>query len=153
MSAVTRRCHVCIPARDLWARLVDVEGLVVEDHELDLVELDGSGALEPGARMVLSRRQGQRLTTYDVHVLDVVEQELLRLSVETGRDAWLVEARLRRNAEGTAMSVTADLDPSRTPQAVLHGLTRPLDLGLYTAIDDLLDRWVHRACQALAAAT
>lgn len=146
MTTVTVRRQVPAAAIDLWHRLVDVERLVVDDHTLDLVDLEGQGGLHPGARAVVSHRHGLRLTTYDVRVLDALPMRMLCLGVAVGRSAWLVEAHLRPDPDGgTELLVVAELDPAHTPHAVLRGLTRPLDLALYHQVSDLIERWIGHA--------
>ncbi|MBS3940305.1 MAG: hypothetical protein KG028_05015 [Actinobacteria bacterium] len=151
MTTVTVRRQVPAAPIDVWRRLVDIERLVVDDHTLDLIDLEGQGDLHPGARAVVSRRHGLRLTTYDVRVLDSLPVRMLCLGVIVGKEAWLVEAHLRPAADGgTELLVAADLDPARTPHAVLRGLTRPLDLGLYHQVSDLIARWIGHTTDLVA---
>ncbi|HSK25241.1 MAG TPA: SRPBCC family protein [Egicoccus sp.] len=146
MTTVTVRRQVPAAPIDVWRRLIDVERLVIDDHTLDLVELDGNGDLHPGARAVVSRRHGLRLTTYDVRVIDELPGRMLCLGVTVGKESWLVEAHVRPDpAGGTELLVIAELDPAHTPHAVLRGLTRPLDLGLYHQVSDLIERWIGHA--------
>lgn len=146
MTTVSVRRHVPASPGDVWRRLVDVERLVIDDHSLDLIDLAGDGDLHPGARAVVSLRHGLRLTTYDVRVIDALEGRMLCLGVTVGKQAWLVEAHVRPDADGgTELLVVAELDPARTPHAVLRGLTRPLDLGAYHQVSDLIERWIGHA--------
>ncbi|MEX2503604.1 MAG: hypothetical protein WD378_02070 [Egicoccus sp.] len=146
MTTITVRRQVPAAPIDVWRRLIDVERLVIDDHTLDLIDLEGQGDLHPGAHAVVSHRHGLRLTTYDVRVLDALPMRTLCLGVAVGKAAWLVEAHLRPDpAGGTELLVVAELDPAHTPHAVLRGLTRPLDLGLYHQVSDLIERWIGHA--------
>lgn len=147
MTTLTVRRRLPAPSAAVWDQLVDLEQLAVDDHSLDLVELESDGALYPGAHAVVSHRHGRRLVTYDVRVVDVRPRRWLSLVVTVGRESWLVEARLRPDADGTELLVAAELDPDTTPRAVLRGLTRPLDLGLYQDVADLVDRWVRHTAR------
>ncbi|MFA9444800.1 hypothetical protein [Egicoccus sp. AB-alg6-2] len=143
MTTVTVGSDLAVEPSAVWRRLVDVDRLVVEDHDLDLVDVEGRGDLHPGARVVVSRRHDRRLSTYDIRVLDAVPERLLALAVTAGRESWLVEARLRTHEHGTELLVTAQLDPDATPGSVIRGLARPLDIGLYHEVTELLERWVR----------
>ncbi|MFA9431350.1 hypothetical protein [Egicoccus sp. AB-alg2] len=151
MSVVTVRRHVPAELDDVWQRLVDVERLVIDDPSLDLMDLEGDGRLTTGARAVISRRQGARLATFDVRVLDAVAPRRLWLAVAAGRESWLVDATLTDDAHGILISVEARLDPDATPPAVLQGLTRPLDLGLYQQVAELVGIWIGHTVAALEA--
>jgi hypothetical protein len=151
MPALTLRRDVHGAPATIWRRLVDVERFVIDDHDLDLVDLSSDRGLHAGARAVVSHREGRRLSTYDVRVLEAAAATRLLLAVDVGRERWVVTATLTPSPTGTDLRVTADLDPAGTPPAVIGGLTRPLDLGLTERVSALVGRWVDHAAALVPA--
>jgi hypothetical protein len=112
MHAVTVRRWIDAPPREVWSRLVDLDGLVLRDPELELVELAGEGHLVRGTRAVLARRHGARQSTFELTVVAADAPFRLVWCLATHRTRWTVRFELTPCADAaTDCLVHAELDP------------------------------------------
>jgi hypothetical protein len=149
VESVTVRRWVDAPATEVWRRLVDLDGLVVRDPELDLIDLTGEETLQRGTTAVLSRRRGARHITIDLAVVAVESPYRLILCVTTHRTRWTVRIELTPCAgPATDLQLHAELDPATAGRLGLRSLVGVADSGAAKDVAALLESIAGRAAAA-----
>jgi uncharacterized protein YndB with AHSA1/START domain len=146
VAVVTVRRWIDAPPREVWKRLVDLDGLVVRDPELDLVDLAGDGRLHRGTTAVLSRRRGARHVTFELTAVAVEDPYRLVLSLTTHRTRWTVRIELTPcSGEATDVHVHAELDPSTSRRLGMRSLGGGSEPAAAKDVTSLLGAMMRRA--------
>jgi uncharacterized protein YndB with AHSA1/START domain len=149
VAIVTVRRWIDAPPREVWRRLVDLDGLVVRDPELDLVDLAGDGRLHRGTTAVVSRRKGARHVNFELTAVAVEDPYRLVLCLTTHRTRWTVRIELTPcSGAATDVHVHAELDPSTSGRLGLRSLTGAGESAAAKDVTALLDAMVRRAAAA-----
>lgn len=153
VESLTVRRWIDAPPRDVWRRVVDIDGLVVRDPELDLIDLTGDGTLRRGTTAVLSRRRGTRHTTMAVGVVAAESPFRLVLCITTNRTRWTVRIELTPCADGaTDLQLRAELDPATSGRLGLQAMLDGIELGPGRDVAAVLDSLARRAAAVPARA-
>jgi hypothetical protein len=147
LESLTVRRWVDARPPEVWRRLVDLDGLVVRDPELDLIDLTGDEVLQRGTSAVLSRRRGARHITIDVAVVAADAPYRLVLCVTTHRTRWTVRIELTPCADAaTDLQIHAELDPATAGRLGLRALVGGgTDSGAAKDVTALLESIAGRA--------
>jgi hypothetical protein len=146
VESVTVRRWVDAPPAEVWRRLVDLDGLVVRDPELDLIDLTGEETLQRGTTAVLSRRRGARHVTIDLAVVAAESPYRLILCVTTHRTRWTVRIELTPCAgPATDLQLQAELDPATAGRLGLRSLVGVAESGAAKDVAALLESIAGRA--------
>jgi hypothetical protein len=149
VESVTVRRWVDASPVEVWRRLVDLDGLVVRDPELDLVDLTGDETLQRGTTAVLSRRRGARHVTIDLAVIAVEPPYRLILCVTTHRTRWTVRIELTPCAgPATDLQLHAELDPATSGRLGLRTLVGGTESAAAKDVSALLESIAGRAAAA-----
>jgi uncharacterized protein YndB with AHSA1/START domain len=146
MDSLTLRRWIDAAPAEVWRRLVDLDGLVVGDPELDLVDLTGDEVLRRGTRAVLSHRRGPRHVALEVEVVAAEAPFRLVLCVTAQRLRWTVRIESTPCAgPATDLQLHADLDPVSRRTAGLRGLVGTSERGAGRDVSALLESIARRA--------
>jgi hypothetical protein len=146
LASLSVRRWVEAPPREVWRRVVDLDGLVVRDPELDLVDLTGDETLRRGTTAVLSRRRGARHVTFELTVVAAEAPHRLVLCVTTHRTRWTVRIELTPCADAaTDLHLHAELDPATSGRLGLRNLAGTAESGAAKDLGALLESIAGRA--------
>jgi hypothetical protein len=146
LESVTVRRWVDARPLEVWRRVVDLDGLVVRDPELDLIDLTGEETLQRGTTAVLSRRRGARHVTLDVAVIAADAPHRLVLCVTTHRTRWTVRIELTPCADAaTDLQLHAEIDPATSGRLGLRSLVGGTDSSAAKDLTALLESIAGRA--------
>jgi hypothetical protein len=146
VDQVTVRRWVDAPPAEVWRRVVDLDGLVVRDPELDLIDLTGEEVLRRGTVAVLSRRRGARQSTLRVEVVAADAPFRLVCCVTTHRTRWTVRIELTPCAEqATDLLAHADLDPATSGRRGLRSIVSSAETAAGKDVEALLESIGRRA--------
>jgi hypothetical protein len=149
VEAVTVRRWVDAPPDEVWRRVVDLDGLVVRDPELDLVDLTGDEVLRRGTSAVLSRRRGARHVTLTLEVVAADRPHRLVLCVTVHRTRWTVRIELTPCADAaTDLLEHAELDPATAGRLGLRSFVGAAETSAGKDVEALLDSIARRAAGA-----
>jgi hypothetical protein len=151
VETLTVRRWVNASPTEVWRRVVDLDGLVVRDPELDLVDVAGDGVLHRGTTAVLSRRRGARNVTLELTVVAADAPYRLVLCVSTHRTRWTVRIELTPcAAAATDLNLHAELDPATSGRLGLRSLAGVAESSAGKDLGALLDSIARRAAAAPA---
>jgi hypothetical protein len=146
VEQVTVRRWVDATPAEVWRRVVDLDGLVVRDPELDLIDLTGEDVLRRGTVAVLSRRRGARQSTLRVEVVAADAPFRLVCCVTTHRTRWTVRIELTPCAEqATDLFAHADLDPATSGRRGLRSIVSAAESAAGKDVEALLESIGRRA--------
>jgi hypothetical protein len=149
VETLTVRRWVDASPIEVWRRVVDLDGLVVRDPELDLIDLTGEEVLRRGTSAVLSRRRGARHVTLELTVVAADAPYRLVLCVTTHRTRWTVRIELIPCAGGaTDLSAHAELDPATSGRLGLRTLIGAAESSAGRDLGALLESIVDRSASA-----
>jgi hypothetical protein len=146
VESMTVRRWVEAPPAEIWRRLIDLDGLIVRDPELDLIDLTGEQTLQRGTTAVLSRRRGARHVTIDLTVVAADAPYRLVLCVTTHRTRWMVRIELTPCVDAaTDLQLHAELDPATSGRLGLRSLVGAAESGAGRDVAALLESIAGRA--------
>ena len=146
MAQVTVRRWIDARVDTVWARLIDVDTLADVGTGFDLVEVVSDGHLQAGDLVVLSRRHGARLATFQVRVVAALPPRHLSLSVASGRLRWMIRIDVEPLGDGSCdIAIRAQHDQGRAGIVPLAPPSPAAVHRLDADLTELLETIAHRA--------
>lgn len=146
MEQLTVRRWIEAPIDEVWERLTDVDTLAADGIGFDVVEVVSDGPMRPGDIVVLSRRHGPRVATFQVRVVSTLPPRHLCLSIVSGRVRWMIRVDLESLAEQACdVTIRARHDGGRPGLVPLAPPSPAAVHRLDADLSELLDAIARRA--------